>query len=154
MKSMDEALGLTKPDEGSKQNTPTASDVKACLERKTTIDLLAPAQDTMPGHTQVMMNLAGVLQPVWVPLDRAGAEAAGLKIFQQQPDQNTSSTAAQPPNKPVESAPSTPDDVNTEAPALANSLQKPDEQTMNDEAAAKATQRNNYMRFHRSVTSS
>eukprot|EP00435_Cladocopium_sp_Y103_P051900 s614_g16.t1 len=60
------------------QFSPTAADVSACLLCKSTVDLAA---ESMPGHTQVLMCLAGVWQPVWVPLGKDQAVAAGLKLY-------------------------------------------------------------------------
>ena len=61
--------------------TPQASDVHACLQRKTTLDMdttMAPRD--MPGHTAVVMDLAGVLQDVWIPLSPEDAVKAGLTL--------------------------------------------------------------------------
>ncbi|CAL1143650.1 unnamed protein product, partial [Cladocopium goreaui] len=58
-----------------------ASDVHACLLRKTTLDLnrsIAPQE--MPGHTSVVMELAGVLQDVWIPMAPDAAVKAGLTL--------------------------------------------------------------------------
>lgn len=61
--------------------TPQAADVHACLQRKTTLDMaktMAPCD--MPGHTAVVMDLAGVLQDVWIPMTPEAAVKAGLTL--------------------------------------------------------------------------
>ena len=81
-KAMDEMFGPTPgeetSDEKKRQFSPTSADVTACLMRKTTADL---ALESMPGHCQVLMSLAGAWQPVWVPLQPEQAIAAGLQLY-------------------------------------------------------------------------
>ena len=86
-KELDAMFGSTnadepqvKDDDKRREFSPTADDVSACLKRKTTVDLAA--ETCMSGHTKVLMCLAGVWQPVWVPLGKDQAVAAGLQLVE------------------------------------------------------------------------
>ena len=154
--------------EKKRQFSPTAADVSACLQRKTTVDL---AGESMAGHTQVLMLLADVWQPVWVPLGKNQAVAAGLRLYE--PDAAVAqveqailkgadalatlgapnSTEPAPPTSKQQAA-------NTaEQPPAPSQTAMTADQAQNTESAQKDTDpakvalKNGYMRFHRSVTS-
>lgn len=157
-----EELVETKPEEKpdtDRKFSPTSRDVHACLMRKTTVDLAA---ESMAGHTQVLMHLAGVCQPVWVPLTVDQALAAGLQLYDADKNQAATASPGQEHKPPSMSAPATtasgdqqtagpaPSTAQPQQTAPAEPTQQTDGKT--DDAAAKAL-KNGYMRFFRSVNS-
>ncbi|CAL1150051.1 unnamed protein product, partial [Cladocopium goreaui] len=178
-----------------KSFVPQASDVHACLLRKTTLDLnrsIAPQE--MPGHTSVVMELAGVLQDVWIPMAPDAAVKAGLtlspsvKLVTPSTSSVVSTASSKPAREPsahaaaaidltvdaagnVEVKPLVPTPPALESPAPATEVAtstsvahaspalpgpgdggQSSESPASDDAEAKASLRNSYMRFHRSVT--
>ena len=163
MKEMDKMFGPDNQTETTKKFTPQAEDVRACLQRKTTVDLAPPIQ---VGHTRVLLSLAGVLQPVWVPMTADAAKAAGFQLA----DDATGVPIGEPPVMGLEPKPTTtPAETKPTPTAAAETNEnntKPDEvpppgataeagKDVAQEAAdaAKAAVKNGYMRFFRSVSS-
>lgn len=158
MKEMDAMFGSGNEDDGERPVfRPEAADVRACLQRKTTVDLAPQVAD---GHTKVLMNLAGLWQPVWVPMSADQAAAAGLKLAdvalaaaepsgQKAPEsEGTSGTTNQTAAETAKDAPDQRNENGSAAPAQA----EPETKDKSADEAAKAV-KNGYMRFFRSVTS-
>ena len=158
-------------DASKRSSRPQPEDVRAALHRKSTVDLMVkPAENLVvpasPGMTQVLMTLAGQVQPVWVPMSLEEARAAGLKPVADQGAATAASVAATPQtvvqNTPVDSqAPAATPVPDTSEPTTAlQDKNNANKQELEDVALkktpaeqAQAALKNGYMRFHRSVTS-
>ena len=91
-RSLQQEMDAGHQDEEPKRSCqPKSEDVRAALKRKTTVDL-APQQQ--PGMTKVLMNLAGVMQPVWVPMCAESARAAGLQLAEQEAERSDAASTA------------------------------------------------------------
>lgn len=146
---------------------PSHEDVKACLLRKTTMDLAVGSPSLSPSTplprpvaevasamkvnpkelgsmTSVVLTLAGVPQDCWVPLCREDAIAAGLvpSDLYKPPTEATLATPKSSEAPSVAPAPGTQQEASCGG----------DADTGKEKDESKAL-KNAYMRFHRSVTS-
>ena len=108
------------------------------------------APKDLVSHTSVVMNLGGVLQPVWVPLTKEQALAAGLTLS---PLSDTATAAQAEQDKGVDSQPPTP---TPPVPAAEEQLVPATGDAATDAPKSDESRemKNAYMRFHRSIHSS
>ena len=162
---MDKMFGPGDEDGTSKTFTPKPEDVRACLQRKTTVDLAPPTQT---GHTRVLMSLAGVLQPVWVPMSADAARRSGLQLADKatdvpigepplmSPATKTATATEEPTQSSTPAAEPTPKTTPAQEapPNTSNQAGAGEDAGDKDADAAKNAVKNGYMRFFRSVNSS